>query len=60
MPYKILFLGASYGSLLAAKLLPAGAGVTNAQTFPHSSLPQFTFRNFPRPGGSRRAGGIRA
>ena len=24
MPYKILFLGASYGSLLAAKLLPAG------------------------------------
>ena len=24
MPYKILFLGASYGSLLASKLLPAG------------------------------------
>jgi len=24
MPYKILFLGASYGSLLAAKILPAG------------------------------------
>ena len=24
MPYKILFMGASYGSLLAAKILPAG------------------------------------